>query len=241
MTARLPDYEGSGDPTDPAPSGSIRGPLGDPVGAPADDAARCGAAGPAQRRAADDEPSDEALLERIARGSDRAAFGLIFDRYGARIKGFMMRGGAAADVAEEAAQEALLAVWRRAETFDPARAHAAAWIFAIVRNKRIDLARRAQRREPEPEDPSVAQEPPAPAETLLAAEVRDARVRRALEGLGRDQHAVVILAFYEGCSHAEIAERLSLPLGTVKSRLRLAFGALRNALGCTFRDELLDF
>lgn len=187
------------------------------------------------------DPSDEALIERIAARRDRAAFGLLFERYGARIKGYMMRAGAGADLAEEAAQEALLAVWRRAETFDPRKASAPAWIFAIARNKRIDLLRRARRREVEPEDPSAAPEPPAAADAILSAAARDGEVRRALTALSQDQRTVVLLAFYEGCSHSEIAERLALPLGTVKSRLRLAFGALRSELGLDFRDELLDF
>lgn len=186
-------------------------------------------------------PTDEGLIQRIAAQRDREAFALVFERYGARIKGYMMRGGAGADLAEEAAQEALLAVWRRAETFDPAKATAPAWIFAIARNKRIDLLRRAGRRDVGELDPSAEPEPPAPAHVVVAEERRDGVVRRALAALSDEQRTVVLLAFYEGCAHSEIAERLGLPLGTVKSRLRLAFTRLRSELGVEFRDELLDF
>ncbi|MEM9725798.1 MAG: sigma-70 family RNA polymerase sigma factor [Pseudomonadota bacterium] len=189
-----------------------------------------------------DAASDDTLIRRIAERRDRAAFVEIFNRYGRRIKGYMIRAGASAEQAEEAAQEALLAVWRRAETFDPTRASAPAWIFAIARNKRIDLIRRASRFEPdEPDDPSLRPDPPQPAEAVVAGDARDQAVRAALADLNDDQRMVISLAFYDGCAHSEIAERLQLPLGTVKSRLRLAFGKLRAALGADFQDELLDF
>lgn len=193
------------------------------------------------RAAGDGEVADEACLRRIARDRDRGAFAMIFERYGARVKGYMIRAGADPEQAEEAAQEALLAVWRRAETFDPTRASAAAWIFAIARNKRIDLIRRAARFEPrEIDDPSQAPESEPPADAALAGAQRDRAVRDALAGLTPEQLAVVRLAFYEGCPHSEIAERLGLPLGTVKSRLRLAFGKLRAALGAEIRDDPWD-
>ena len=185
---------------------------------------------------------DEELIRRIAEHRDKAAFAQIFERYGARIKGYMIKGGAARDEAEEAAQEALLAVWRRAETFDPRRATAPAWIFAIARNKRIDLVRRAARFEPDtPEDPNLTPEQPVSAGVALANDSRDQTVRAALDALTEEQREVVRLAFYDGCAHSEIAERLGLPLGTVKSRLRLAFGKLKTHLGADFREELLNF
>ncbi|MEO1331391.1 MAG: sigma-70 family RNA polymerase sigma factor [Pseudomonadota bacterium] len=181
---------------------------------------------------------DEALIVRIALRRDRIAFSELFRRFGLKVKAFMIRSGAAPDEADEAAQETLLAVWRRAETFDPDRASAAAWLFAIARNKRVDLLRRGARPEPDPEDPLFKQEPTPPADHALSAERRDAAVRDALAALSADQREVVLLSFYQGCAHSEIAERLGIPLGTVKSRLRLAFGKLRNALGDAFRDEL---
>ena len=184
------------------------------------------------------EFDDAALIRRIARVKDKAAFAELFQRYGLKLKAFMIRSGAAADVAEEAAQETLLAVWRRAETFDPERASATAWLFAIARNKRIDLLRRGARPEPDPDDPSYRPDPEPSSDQRLSAERRDQAVRAALIELTPDQREVVMLSFYVGCAHAEISERLNIPLGTVKSRLRLAFGKLRAALGPDFRAEL---
>lgn len=191
--------------------------------------------------AGSDEPSDEILVARIAKQRDKSAFAMIFDRYGARIKGYMIKSGADPELAEEAAQEALLAVWRKAELFDAKKASAPAWIFAIARNKRIDLIRRTARFEPlEEPDLAASQEPEPPAEEVFSSQERDLAVRAALASLNDDQSEIVRMAFYEGRPHSEIAEILGLPLGTVKSRLRLAFGKLRAALGAGFRDELLD-
>lgn len=219
----------------------------DGAGSCGDDAAHDGdGAAPSPRAAqaspGDDAPSDsdETLLSRIAEHRDRAAFKQFFARYGTRVKAFMIRSGAAHDMADEAAQETMLAVWRRAETFDPDRASAAAWLFAIARNKRVDLLRRGARPEPDPDDPSLRPDPdPTPFRSLSAAR-RDAAVREALTALTDEQREVVTLSFYEGCAHSEISERLGVPLGTVKSRLRLAFGKLRGALGASFRDELTE-
>lgn len=186
------------------------------------------------------DPSDDALVLRIATTRDRGAFALLFSRYAGRLKAFMIRSGANSETAEEAVQEAFLAVWRRAETFDPEKASAAAWIFAIARNKRVDLLRRGARPEPDANDPSFLPDPPAQPDAALADGRRDAAVRDALETLTGDQRQVVQLSFYEGRAHSEIAEQLAIPLGTVKSRLRLAFGRLRAALGPAFEDELRD-
>lgn len=199
------------------------------------------------RSAAADEPcagrppvdlSDEELLARVAAARDRAAFRVLFERYAGKLRAFLIRGGAAPEEAEEATQEALTILWRRAETFDPERASAAAWIFTIARNRRIDLLRRGARPQPDPDDPLFQPDPPEPAEATLAKERRDAAVRAALSELGQEQLRIVRLSFFEGLAHAEIAERLGVPLGTVKSRLRLAFRHLRRRLGVDFADEL---
>lgn len=184
-------------------------------------------------------PTDEDLLARIAH-CDKAAFTAIFDRYAARIKAYLIRTGADPTMAEEATQEAMVAVWRRAALFDPARAGAATWIFTIARNKRIDLVRRESRPEPDPDDPLYTPDPEPTPERTLAEGRRDAAVRDAVIALPAAQRSVVALAFYSGLAHSEIAARLDLPLGTVKSRLRLAFGRLRTELGEAFRFEILD-
>ncbi|MEL6794086.1 MAG: sigma factor, partial [Pseudomonadota bacterium] len=97
--------------------------------------------------------SDETLIARIASSRDKAAFTLLYQRYAGRIKGMVIKGGASASEADETAQEAMLAVWRRAEQYDPAKAGAPTWIFTIARNRRIDMIRRAKRPEPDENDP----------------------------------------------------------------------------------------
>lgn len=185
-----------------------------------------------------DERADEDLLAAIAGCRDRTAFAELFQRYAGRIKAFLIRAGSSPDQAEEAAQEVMVTLWRRAETFDPAKAAARSWIYAIARNRRIDLIRRAGRPEPDPEDPLFRPEPDMTAMDALAGAERDARVRDALASLSDDQRVVVRLAFFNGLSHSEIATRLDTPLGTVKSRLRLSFQRLRDELGAEFADEL---
>ena len=183
---------------------------------------------------------DEALIAAIAVSKDRAAFAALFGRYAGRVKGFLIKGGAPGDVAEEVAQEVMVQIWRKADQFDPTRASAATWIYTIARNRRIDLIRRERRPEPDPADPSFQPGPePDPAAAIVTG-TRDARVRAVLAELNEDQRQVVSLSFYAGLSHGEIAERTGLPLGTVKSRMRLALGRLRGALGEAFSTELLD-
>ena len=177
-----------------------------------------------------DEPADGAgaLIEAVARG-DRVAFSALFARYAPRIKALLMRRGSPAAEADELAQETMLAVWRKAAQFDSARATGAAWIFAIARNLHIDRHRRG-RPLPGP-DPSLDPEPPARSDALLGEVERAIRVREALASLPADQAEALRLAFFDERSHSEMGNILGIPLGTVKSRLRLAMGRLRVALG----------
>ena len=140
-----------------------------------------------------------------------------------------MRLGAPREQAEELAQETLLSVWRKAAAFDPAKAAPSTWIFTIARNLRVDASRRDRRGEPV-EDPSEAVAEPTP-DVLVASAQSQARIREALMGLPPEQAEVVRLSFFSDKPHSEIAEALALPLGTVKSRLRLAVGRLRELLG----------
>ena len=187
---------------------------------------------------ADGDASDEALLGRIAQG-DRGAFAQLFRRHAGRVKGYLVRSGFSGTEAEEAVQEVMLSVWRRAATFDPARAGALTWLFAMARNRRIDMLRR-RRPEPDPADPLFQPDPDPGAQASAMAADRDAAVRAAMSALSAEQRDVVRLAFYDGLTHAQIAAMTDLPLGTVKSRLRLAMERLRGALGEDFSAELRD-
>jgi RNA polymerase sigma-70 factor (ECF subfamily) len=184
--------------------------------------------------ASSDRPGDLAdassLVVRVAQ-RDRAAFARLFEHFAPRVKSYMLKLGATPAVAEELAQEAMLTVWRKADSFDPARAGAAAWIFTIARNLRIDAARRdrifsmldGQPREDASEEPGP--------DAILAAGQRAGRIRDAMTTLSRDQVEVIRLSFFEDKAHGEIATTLRLPLGTVKSRLRLAMTRLKALLG----------
>jgi RNA polymerase sigma-70 factor, ECF subfamily len=169
----------------------------------------------------------------IAERQDRAAFAALFEFFAPRIKAFMQRSGASEASAEELAQETLLMVWRKAASFDPASSGAAAWIFTIARNLRIDAYRRERRSGAiDTSDVEIEfQVDDSPrADSLLATMQSEERVRLALTKLSNDQMRVIELSFFEEKAHAEIAQLLKIPLGTVKSRLRLAMGRLRNLL-----------
>ncbi len=166
------------------------------------------------------------MIVAIAQRGDRDAFASLFSHFAPRVKSYLMRMGAVSEAAEELAQETLLTVWRKASVFDPSRAAASTWIFTIARNLRIDLARKDNRPIPA-EDPSVERPLPAAPEALLAVAQDEVLIRRAIATLSDDQAQVIRLAFFSDKPHAEIAEDLGLPLGTVKSRLRLAMARLR--------------
>jgi RNA polymerase sigma-70 factor, ECF subfamily len=175
-----------------------------------------------------------ALIEAVAARGDREAFAALFEYFAPRIKTFMRRSGASEQSADELAQEALLAVWSKAKLFDPRSAGAAAWIFTIARNLRIDALRREKRAGTEYTieiDPEFQVDDGPQPDAGLALSQMQSRVRTALAGLSEDQFRVIELSFFEEKAHAEIAQALRIPLGTVKSRLRLAMNRLRSLLG----------
>jgi RNA polymerase sigma factor (sigma-70 family) len=171
----------------------------------------------------------DALLVRVATCQDRGAFAVLFTHFAPRVKAYLLRLGASSGVAEELAQEALLSVWRKAHLFDPAKASAATWLFTIARNLRIDAVRRERRPELDPED--FMPEPDADADAGLMLAENEGRLRLALKDLPADQIQVVELSFFADKPHSQIAVELGIPLGTVKSRLRLAMGRLKRAMG----------
>jgi RNA polymerase sigma-70 factor (ECF subfamily) len=171
-----------------------------------------------------------ALLSDVATKQDRAAFTELFTFFAPRVKAYLMRLGAGAAEAEEIAQDVMVTVWRRAETFDASRASASTWIYTIARNRRIDAIRRKRRPELDPNDPMFVPDPEPAADAIIETAEREDRLREALKLLSPDQRALLQRAFFDGLSHSEIAASSGLPLGTVKSRLRLAFARLRKAL-----------
>lgn len=181
-----------------------------------------------ERRAAN-EPSE--LIRAIATQRDRRAFAELFAFYAPRVKSMMMRMGAGNEAAEDIAQEALLTIWRKADYFDPARATAGAWIYAIARNLQIDRLRRDQRAKLHELYEAIEPEGPERPDMIVDGCEREEFVRAALKQLSHEQIRVVHLSFFEGKAHGDIAEELGIPLGTVKSRLRLAMNRLRQTLG----------
>lgn len=172
-----------------------------------------------------------ARLQAVAERGDRAAFTELFRHFAPRVRAYLLRGGGDAGRADDVLQQTFEAVWRKAKLYDRRRANPAAWIFAIARNARIDSIRRERRPEFDPQDPAFRPDPAPEGEQALAAGQRAEAVRSALSALSDEQREVLWLSFYEGETYAQIAIRLGLPLGTVKSRARLAFKLLRRSLG----------
>lgn len=171
-----------------------------------------------------------ACLEAVALRQDRAAFKALFGHFAPRIKSYVMRLGCTPQQAEELAQETMIKVWRKADQFDAAKSAPSTWIFRIARNLRIDTFRRENRPELDPNDPSLVPEPERPADTEIERKQSEGQLRTAIESLPQEQKSILHLSFFEDMSHGEIAKHLDLPLGTVKSRLRLALGKLRTNL-----------
>ena len=186
------------------------------------------------RQRASDSGYWASLIEAVAVREDRAAFAALFEHFAPLVKTFMRRSGVTEASADELAQETLLMVWRKASLFEPSTAGAAAWIFTIARNLRIDEVRRLKRtptNDTTEIDLEFQVDAGPPPDAGLAASQVESRVRGALAALPEDQLRVIELSFFEEKAHAEIAETLRIPLGTVKSRLRLAMNRLRGLLG----------
>ncbi|MDQ0395806.1 sigma-70 family RNA polymerase sigma factor [Labrys monachus] len=171
-----------------------------------------------------------ALVVAIAERADRQAFATLFDHFAPRVKGFLIRRGTDATTAEEIAQETMLTLWRKAGTFAPDRGNASTWIFTIARNLAVDRQRRGQIVPEGEAEPSEEADPLPSAEALLIAAEREKQLRTALAKLSPEQSRIVDLSFFQGHAHSEVAMQLGIPLGTVKSRIRLALARLRALL-----------
>jgi RNA polymerase sigma-70 factor (ECF subfamily) len=168
------------------------------------------------------------VIARIRDKQDKAAFAELFQHFAPRVKAFLMRSGADASLAEECTQEVMATLWQKAHLFDPTRASAATWIFTIARNRKIDAMRKQKR--PEPEDlPWGAAEERDQADAL-ALQQESEKLGEAIATLPAKQKELIEKAYFGDLSHSEIAAETGLPLGTIKSRIRLALDRLRHAM-----------
>lgn len=166
---------------------------------------------------------------RIRDHQDQSAFAELFRHFAPRIKAFLMKSGSDAALAEECAQDVMATLWRKAHLFDPARASVATWIFTIARNRRIDALRKQRR--PEPEDLTWGPEAEPDQEDILTMQQETRQLRQAIQNLPDAQRDLVERAYFGDLSHSEIAKATGLPLGTIKSRIRLALDRLRHSMG----------
>lgn len=206
--------------TRPAPVARVCGKIGSMQ---AEDGTPAPAATPAQ------EISEQTLWMLAVRDDrDRAAFARLFGFYGPRLKGMLMRSGMGAAAAEDVVQDVMLAVWHKAAQFDPARAQVSGWIYRIARNRQVDIARRAKR--PLPEEVETETPPEEDPGAMMALAEEAGALRAALDRLSPEQREVISRAYLGDLSHGEIHEATGLPLGTIKSRIRLGLERLRHEL-----------
>ena len=181
-------------------------------------------------------PSLEQLLLAVARSRDQQAFRWLCRHFAPRVKGYARKRGADDSAAEELVQDVMLTVWQRAETFDPGIASAATWVYTIARNRRIDRIRQERRPELHADDPVLDGTGPSgdgapPPDRQIQATQEATRLRAVMGDLPPEQAEVLRLAYYEDKVHSEISSEQGIPLGTVKTRLRLALVRLRRAFG----------
>ncbi len=176
-----------------------------------------------------DGPDWVVVLTAIARDQDQEAFSALFRNFAPKVKAFLLKSGADESLAEEVMQDVMGTVWRKAEQYDPARASVATWIFTIARNRKIDLLRKYAR--PQPEDLPWGPKEEPDQEDVLGLQQDSARLVEGLNSLPAKQRELIERAYYGDLSHSEIAAETGLPLGTIKSRIRLALDRLRHKMG----------
>ena len=181
------------------------------------------------------------LLTAVGTRRDDEAFTVLFDHFRPRVHAQMLRLGLAPFAAADVTQDVMETIWRKAHLFDRRKSAAATWVFRIALNRRIDIARRSREHNCAAADLFAIPDPAAGSDAGIEAAQREEHVRAALDALPHEQLKMVQLAFFEGLSHATIAARTNLPIGTVKSRLRLAFSRLRRLLQDAGVTEALQF
>lgn len=167
-------------------------------------------------------------LKRIQADQDQRAFAELFAHFAPRVKAFLMKSGASPSMAEECTQEVMATLWHKAHLFDPSRASVATWIFTIARNKKIDALRKQRRPEPENLEWGPKAEPEAA--DILVLQQESQQLTEAMAALPSQQRELIEKAYFGDLSHSEIAAETGLPLGTIKSRLRLALSKLRQTM-----------
>jgi RNA polymerase sigma-70 factor (ECF subfamily) len=170
-----------------------------------------------------------AALAACARG-DRAALHRLFRAEAGRMTGLCQRILRRRDLAEEAVQDAFVQIWRRAATFDPGKGSARGWMYAIARNRALNILRDAGREDLLPGDDLDRLREADPVEAAWQGLDHAGRLRRCLEALDEVKRRSVLMAYVQGMTHGEIAGRLGAPLGTVKAWVRRGLGALRECL-----------
>lgn len=170
------------------------------------------------------------LIGSIATNQSRGAFAEVFEHFAPRLKSYLIRLGSIDNEAEEITQEVMLTVWRKAAQYDRRQASVSTWIFRIARNRRIDVHRRTNKPALDAEDPMLQPAPSEQPDVTVNRKQVDAQVREAIETLPEDQLMLLRAAFYEGLTHSQISKTYGIPLGTVKSRIRLAFKRLKGDL-----------
>lgn len=181
-----------------------------------------------KRSAAADRMAWVAQVEAIRDRQDQAAFAELFGHFAPRVKAFLMKSGASPELAEECTQEVMTTLWRKAHMFDPAKASVSTWIFTVARNRKIDILRKERRPEPEDLPWGPEAEPEQGEAMVLQQETR--KLGQAIADLPDKQKDLILKAYYGELSHSEIAEQTGLPLGTIKSRIRLALDRLRRQM-----------
>ncbi|MGO4914365.1 sigma-70 family RNA polymerase sigma factor [Pseudogemmobacter sp. W21_MBD1_M6] len=167
-------------------------------------------------------------IDRIRSHRDQAAFAELFRHFAPRVKSFLMRSGANEALAEECAQDVMATLWRKSHLFDPTRASVSTWIYTIARNRKIDALRKQRR--PEPEELTWGPESEPDQADVLALQQETAKLEQALGQLPQKQRELIERAYFGDLSHSEIASETGLPLGTIKSRIRLALERLRHTM-----------
>ncbi|MCP5382742.1 MAG: sigma-70 family RNA polymerase sigma factor [Kordiimonadaceae bacterium] len=184
-----------------------------------------------------DEPSvfsdysHEQLVILVARNKDRNAFHQLFDYFAPRIKSYLLNFNISDQGAEDLTQDVMITLWQKADKFDPEKAKISTWLFRVARNKYIDKVRQQKYPEVNADDHIASMIAPEKTDQTIKEQQDRGRIEMAMAVLNDEQRKVIELSFFKELSHSQIAEATNLPLGTVKSRIRMAFQALREELG----------